>query len=49
MMFPDCPLIGDDETAFMVGDALLVAPVVEKDQKEILVPLPILVRIWDWW
>lgn len=43
MMFPDCPLIGDEETAFMVGDALLVAPIVEEDQTQSLtIPLPTL-------
>ena len=51
MVFPDCPFadasdVEDDhnDRIFMVGDALLVAPVLEPEQKELKIPLPITVR-----
>ena len=45
MVFPDSLLANDDDDEFfMIGDALLVAPVLKEGQEEIEIPLPTLVR-----
>ena len=43
MTFPDSSVVNDDTTAFMVGDSLLVAPIVDEGSEELAVPLPGLV------
>jgi len=40
MEFPTCPLVQNNETAFMVGDAILVCPVLEEKLDRLGVPLP---------